>query len=82
MKHSLHHEHFAAWSVLVLVVGVAPLCPERAIAVDTPSWGGGRGKPLSRRVPQGIVSGRPQGQSRRVGWIASPPSVPLGCRPS
>ena len=82
MKHSLHHEHFAAWSVLVLVVGVAPLCPERAIAVDTPSWGRRQGEtPFETSAPRDRIWSASRAEPAR-GRIASPPSVPLGCRPS
>lgn len=53
MKHSLQHWHFAAWSVLVLVIGLAPLYPDLALATDRPVFGGPGGKYKRVDCPQG-----------------------------
>ena len=76
MKHSLQHGHFAVWSVLVLVIGLAPLCPESAIAVDTPSWGGGGGNPFRDECPKGSylvgLKGRAGAWVDRIAPICAP----------
>jgi hypothetical protein len=53
MKQSLHHGHFAAWSVLVLVFGLALLCPDLAVATDRPVYGGLGGNYFRAECPKG-----------------------------
>jgi hypothetical protein len=53
MKQSLQHGHFAAWSVLVLVLGLALLCPDLAVATDRPVYGGLGGNYFRAECPKG-----------------------------
>lgn len=76
MKQSFHHGHFAAWSVLVLVIGLALLCPDFAVATDRPVYGGLGGNYFRAECPKGSylvgLDGRAGAWVDRIAPVCAP----------